>query len=222
MTTNAIMATVCKAINFDADMIVRLADKYETNVTDEQMNDALDYCKSTGDLSNLSTMLVRYIFLNLIDRYKEDLDEDKFKWSPMGSNPSIEYAGEEIKSNMHLRSIVREKKEIEQWEAQKNAPREFRLTDEDKKILLSWGNREDELDQIELEANVCEYTQCYKSKPDRKITRDEAIKLLGRRNFLSGIERTAFHWNCGRERGNRYVHFESGLVGRHVNPVVYN
>lgn len=221
MTTNEIMATVCKAINFDADMIDRLADKYETNVTDEQMNNALDYCKSKGDLSDLSTMLVRYIFLNLIDRYKEDLDESKFKWSPMGSNPSIEYAGEEIKSNMHLRSIVREKKEIEQWEAQKNAPREFRLTDEDKKILLSWGNREDELDQIELEANVCEYTQCYKSKPDRKITRDEAIKLLGRREFLSGIERTAFHWNCGRERGNRYVHFESGIVGRNVNPVVY-
>jgi len=221
MATNAITATVCKAINFDADMIDRLAEKYETNVTDEQMNDALDYCKSKGDLSDLSTMLVRYIFLNLIDRYKEDLDEDKFKWSPMGSNPSIEYAGEEIKSNMHLRSIVREKKEIEQWEAQKNAPREFRLTDEDKKILLSWGNREDELDQIELEANVCEYTQCYKSKPDRKITRDEAIKLLGRREFLSGIERTAFHWNCGRERGNRYVHFESGIVGRNVNPIVY-
>lgn len=221
MATNAIMATVCKAINFDADMIDRLAEKYETNVTDEQMNEALGYCKSKGDLSNLSTMLVRYIFLNLIDRYKEDLDESKFKWSPMGSNPSIEYAGEEIKSNMHLRSIVREKKEIEQYEAQKNAPREFRLTDEDKKILLSWGNREDELDQIELEANVCEYTQCYKSKPDRKITRDEAIKLLGRKEFLSGIERTAFHWNCGRERGNRYVHFESGLVGRRANPVVY-
>lgn len=221
MATNAIMATVCKAINFDADMIDRLAEKYETNVTDEQMNDALDYCKSKGDLSDLSTMLVRYIFLNLIDRYKEDLDEDKFKWSPMGCSPSIEYAGEEIKSNMHLRSIVREKKEDEQWEAQKNAPREFNLTDEDKKILLSWGNREDELDQIELEANVCEYTQCYKSKPDRKITRDEAIKLLGRREFLSGIERTAFHWNCGRERGNRYVHFESGIVGRHVNPIVY-
>ena len=103
----------------------------------------------------------------------------------------------------------------------KNAPREFHLTDEDRKILLDWGNTEAELDQIELEANVCEYTQRFKSRPDRKITRDEAIKILGRREFLSGIERTAFHWNCGRERGKRYVHFESGLVGRHVNPFMY-
>ena len=118
-------------------------------------------------------------------------------------------------------AIIRERKEIEQWEAQKNAPREFHLTDEDKKLLLDWGNREEHLDQIELEANVCEYTQRYKNKPDRRITRDEAIRILGRTTWLSGIDRTAFHWNCSREKGNRYVHFESGLIGRHVNKYEY-
>ena len=220
MATNEILATVCKAINFDADMIDRLSDRYNVKITDEQVNDALDYCKCNGDLKSLSMMLVRDIYTNFMERYKQDLDIRKFSWNPNPDKAIISYDGDEIKSDSHMRSIVYDMKEEAAWEAQKNAPREFHLTDEDKKLLREWGYPEDDLDQIELEANVCEYTQCYKSKPDRQITRDDAIRLIGRKEFLSGISRTAFHWNCGRERGNRYVHFESGIVGRHINKVV--
>jgi hypothetical protein len=168
-------------------------------------------------------MIVRHIFQTVIDRYEAQLDKNKFKMHLQFDDPDphLEYDGKRIRYYQNLDNIIREQKEIEQWEAQKSAPREFHLTDEDRKTLLDWGNSEEDLDQIELEANVCEFTQCYKSKPDRKITRDEAIKILGRKQFLSGIDRAAFHWNCGRENGNRYVHFESGIVGRHVNEFVY-
>jgi len=32
-----------------------------------------------------------------------------------------------------------------------------------------------------------------------RITARQAVKLLGRKQFLSGISRSAFHWNCSRE-----------------------
>lgn len=221
MKKNEIMAVVCNAINLNTDMIEKLSSKFEVEVTNEAVGKILDYCRSKGDLSEFSTMLVRFIYTTVLERYEADLGLKKFVWKSEGDEPYIEYDGQRIVSNMQLRAMVREKKEITQWEAQKNAPREFHLTDEDKKILLDWGEEEKNFDQIELEANVCEYTQCFKSKPDRKITRDEAIKILGRYEWLSGIHRTAFHWDCGRTRGDRYVHFESGLVGRGVNEYVY-
>lgn len=143
-----------------------------------------------------------------IKQHWDDLEE----WCTMMEN---------VAENMPYNQFIREEKEEEQWEGQKNAPRDFHLTDEDKNVLLEWGYPEEDLDQIELEANVCEFTQCYKTKADKVITRDEAIKILGRKEWLSGISRTAFHWNCGRENGKKYVHFESGLIGRSINKFQY-
>ena len=115
----------------------------------------------------------------------------------------------------------REQKEIEQWEQQKNAPREFLLTEDDKELLISWGYLQKDLDQIELEANVCKYEQVFKRKPEKELTREEVIKKIGRKQYLSGISRTAFHWNCCRDRGNICISFESGLLGRNVNDFKY-
>ena len=220
METNKIMAAVCKAVQLNAEKIEKLSQAFEVEVSDKVINDALDFCGSKGNFSTFNEIIVRSIFMTVVERYKKDLGE-KFKWNPACDNPYIEYDGERVVSDMQLRGIVREIKEKKQYIQQLKAPREFHLTEEDKKILLAWGNKEEDLDQIELEANVCEYTQCYKSKPDRKITREEAIKILGREEWLSGIDRTAFHNNCGRSNGNRYVHFESGIVGRSINKFNY-
>ena len=223
MAKQEFSALVLECLGVNEKVIDKLQVELDVTVSEDAVKKAIDHFAHWGNKDDVQMMIVRHIFQTVIDRYEVRLDKNKFKMHLQFDDPDphLEYDGKRIRYYQNLDNIIREQKEIEQWEAQKNAPREFHLTDEDKKILLEWGNREEELDQIELEANVCEFTQCYKSKPDRKITRDEAIKILGRKQFLSGIDRAAFHWNCGRENGNRYVHFESGLVGRHVNEFVY-
>jgi len=70
-----------------------------------------------------------------------------------------------------------------------------RLTAEDIKILLDWGYSDDDLEQIE------EAMQPSKTKYDldgKRITRDEAIALLGQKQYLSGIARSAFHYTASR------------------------
>lgn len=223
MAKQEFSALVLECLGVNEKVIDKLQVELDVTVSEDAVKKAIDHFAHWGNKDDVQMMIVRHIFQTVIDRYEVRLDKNKFKMHLQFDDPDphLEYDGKRIRYYQNLDNIIREQKEIEQWEAQKNAPREFHLTADDKKILLDWGNSEEDLDQIELEANVCEFTQCYKSKPDRKITRDEAIKILGRKQFLSGIDRAAFHWNCGRENGNRYVHFESGLVGRHVNEFVY-
>ena len=219
---NETMEFICNCLVFNDEYIDKLFTDFDVDMSDDDVYAALDVCHDNHDYRMFGNLIIRRVFEIVQETYVEKgLNEDLFTWSINNQGSELCYDGKEIKGKWQLDAIIREQKEIEQWEAQKNAPREFHLTAEDKKILLEWGEEEKYFDQIELEANVCELTQCYKSKPDRKITRDEAIKILGRREWLSGIQRTAFHWNCGRYKGNRYVHFESGIVGRNVNKCEY-
>lgn len=119
MKTNEILVAVCNAIQLNTDMIEELSTRFEVVLTQEQIERALGYCKSRGDLSALGTILVRSIYFTVVERYKDDFDEKKFVWKPDGNEPYIEYDGQRIVSNMQLRGMVREKKEREQYEARK-------------------------------------------------------------------------------------------------------
>jgi len=225
MKQQQLLETVCKAIGLNTDMIVGLSDKYEVEVSEEQVTDALDYCKRNNDPTALSWLLVRYIYKGFVEKYRGDIDEQKIECDAKASEPYIKYDGEVIVSAMHLRRIIKERKEAEQDAAQLAAPREFHLTEEDKKILLEHGCRKEDLEWIELEANVCRYIL---NKPDgsedHDIDRDEAIRLMGRKKFLYNLDRTAFHWSTTEYellRSKRSVSFESGLLGRYHNKYVY-
>ena len=225
MTQKAMMESVCKAIGLNTDMIADLSEKYEVEVSEKQMADALDYCNRNNDLNALGWLLVRYIYKGFVEKYAGDIDEQKIECDAKGDEPYIKYDGEVIVSDMHLRRIIKERKEAEQDTAQLAAPRDFHLTEADKKILLEYGSRPDDLDWIELEANVCRYIL---NKPDgsedHDIDRDEAIRLMGRKKFLYNLDRTAFHWSTTEYellRGRRSVSFESGLLGRYHNKYVY-
>jgi hypothetical protein len=168
-------------------------------------------------------LIIRRVFEIVQETYVEQgLDEDLFTCSINNQGSELRYDGKEIKRKSQLDAIIRERKEREQWEAQKNAPREFHLTAEDKKILLSVGYLNEDMEQIEIEANVCQYTR-HKKGLDYEIERDEAIEALGRENWLYGIGRTAFHWDTIRDckHGKDTISFESGIVGRHVNEYEY-
>lgn len=92
----------------------------------------------------------------------------------------------------------------------------MKLTDSDKQILIDVGHLKDDLPQIEYATTKTKYT-LDNGKEKKKISLDEAIKLLGRRNFLISLGRSAFHWNTSREiEGNvsTRVCFDSSALFR--------
>lgn len=100
----------------------------------------------------------------------------------------------------------------------------MKLTDTDKQYLLEkvYGGIkqtfEEDLPQIKEAADVTTYT-LYEGKLDRgRITRNEAIGLVGREMWLSGIARSAFHWTACRQvlanPDHAYVMFDSRKLFR--------
>lgn len=86
----------------------------------------------------------------------------------------------------------------------------MKLTNEDKALLLDWGYPEEDLAQIE------EAFQKSKTKYELgsfSISREEALRLLGRRQYLSGIARSAFHRTAARSvpmsMSGEVVYFDS-------------
>ena len=88
----------------------------------------------------------------------------------------------------------------------------MKLTNKDKKYLLSIGYTENDFEQI---GNIAKHTKYEMfTKEDESIvttiTQKKAIELLGRNTFLSGLGRTAFHRSAVRynDEGTIYVVFD--------------
>lgn len=80
------------------------------------------------------------------------------------------------------------------------------------RYLKSIGVPDEDIDDIRDALNYTYYDYLnYRTGEEYPIDVDEAIKKLGVRTFLSGISRSAFHWNCTRETpdGKGRVYFDS-------------
>lgn len=81
----------------------------------------------------------------------------------------------------------------------------MKISSDDRKILESWGCTEQDIKQIARAMSKTEFV--YRGK---RISADEASALLGRRCFLSGMARSAFHFSAGRETDDgEMVYFDS-------------
>ena len=86
----------------------------------------------------------------------------------------------------------------------------MKLTESDKKRLLSWGFLEKDFAQIEEATRKTKYTL-----DDQTITQKEALRELGREAYLSGISRSAFHYSASRtSKDGRNVLFDSSALFR--------
>ena len=84
----------------------------------------------------------------------------------------------------------------------------MKLTKEDKELLKNWGHEERDFNQIE-EATI---KTTYKTNRN-KITANEALDILGRKVYLSGISRSAFHWSaCRQNEKGQTVYFDSSKL----------
>lgn len=86
----------------------------------------------------------------------------------------------------------------------------MKLTNRDKEILRKWGHSEDDLKQIEEATRKT----IYELNGKEKISCQDAVKLLGREIFLSGISRSAFHLLALRDvkNGSNFVIFDSSKL----------
>lgn len=95
------------------------------------------------------------------------------------------------------------------------------LTAEDKKILREcFGESEKDIEQIEefLDETVYELID-NKTGAEKKISAKKAIKLLGRRAFLAGLDRSTFHWSAVidvSDNEDLYVFFDSSAYWRQI------
>lgn len=78
----------------------------------------------------------------------------------------------------------------------------MKLTKQDKELLVRWGERPDDIAQIgrASKSNILELKlKDLETDKEKKIGQREAIKILGRETFLSGLSRAAFHWSSSRK-----------------------
>lgn len=86
----------------------------------------------------------------------------------------------------------------------------MKLTKEEKKYLESCGYDEEDISQIQ-EAFGKDKT-IYEMDGNR-ISREEAIACLGRRDYLSGIARSAFHFTALRvSEDGKMIRFDSSRL----------
>lgn len=82
------------------------------------------------------------------------------------------------------------------------------LTEGDKALLKSWGYPESNLPQIEEALSRTVYTL-----DGKRISRKNAISLLGWRAYLSGIARSAFHRSaCRQDASGNEILFDSSAL----------
>lgn len=86
----------------------------------------------------------------------------------------------------------------------------MKLTNEDRAMLLDWGYPEEDFAQIEEAFKKSKTTY---ELGDTSISREDAIAALGRRDYLSGIARSAFHFTAARETADgKFVYFDSSKL----------
>lgn len=85
----------------------------------------------------------------------------------------------------------------------------MKMTKRQIEILKGFGEDDKSIKQIERAAAVTTYE--YKG---RRISRKKAIELLGEKKFLSGLDRSAFHWTSCRDvvGENECVFFDSSKL----------
>ena len=85
----------------------------------------------------------------------------------------------------------------------------MKLTETDKNMLKEWGYSEEDIPHIEKAIRVSNYFLYKNQEKSTSISSKNALELLGKELFLSGIARSAFHWNALRENDSIKVLFDS-------------
>ena len=88
----------------------------------------------------------------------------------------------------------------------------MKLTAQDKEWLRNWGHDDRDFPQIE---EAMHGRKTIYDLDGRRITRERAIRLLGRKAYIAGIARSAFHYSAVQDLDDgRCVGFDSSNLFR--------
>ena len=89
----------------------------------------------------------------------------------------------------------------------------LKLTKADKSYLRECGYLDEDFEQIEDASIVTVYSLKHKKGFGYKfLSWKEAVAVLGRHLFLSGLGRSAFHWSAVREHNGHEIEFDSSKL----------
>lgn len=83
------------------------------------------------------------------------------------------------------------------------------LTKQDKQILREIGHPESDMRQLAEAARRCKYENY---KDGKKLTAAEVINLIGRKYWLYGISRAAFHFTTSRTENGQHIGFDCSAM----------
>lgn len=107
MNTNDFVS--CVVLRIPCEFIDKLCDEYDLDFGDEDIEELLNCC--SGDCfheshyNSVGNMLVRRLFQDIIDKYNDVLDEEKFDYYIDGNDSNLIYDGETIHSKKELDAI---------------------------------------------------------------------------------------------------------------------
>lgn len=86
----------------------------------------------------------------------------------------------------------------------------MKLTEQDKQILREVGHPESDMRQLSEAARRCKYQDYNDDK--KKLTAAEVINRIGRKYWLYGISRAAFHWTTSRTENGQHIGFDCSAM----------
>lgn len=107
MNTNDFVS--CVVLRIPCEFIDELCDEWSLDFGDDDIKDLLNCC--SGDCfheshyGSVGNMLVRRLFQDIIEKYNDVLDEDKFDFYIDGSDSKLIYDGETIYRKKELDAI---------------------------------------------------------------------------------------------------------------------
>lgn len=84
----------------------------------------------------------------------------------------------------------------------------------DIKYLKDGGYSEEDIKQIKTSGKYLKLTYIREDSTEKKINQPTALSILGRKEFVSGMARSAFHYTAMRDakNGNGKVYFDCSAM----------
>lgn len=102
-------------LHVPSEFIDDLCDEYDVDFSDDDIIDMLNCCAGDvfhkSNFRNVGGMLIKHVFMEIIEKYSDVLDEDKFDYHIDGADSCIYYNEEIIENKSQLDFIYNEELE---------------------------------------------------------------------------------------------------------------
>ena len=101
---------ICYSVlGIPCQFIDELCEEYDVDFSDDDVKDCLNCCCGSlfnqDNFRNVGNMLIQQIFQEIINKYNDVLDEDKFDWYIDGRDSKLSYDGETIYSRQDIERL---------------------------------------------------------------------------------------------------------------------